>query len=125
MCNCWRRSSRGLLVGQRLHHGGPSPAWWLSTLWRSSVVRTACPLVQFCTLCLLSFVDLVCLSLSLFFGLIAGCVWYQQRKDDWEDEEENQFDTLDSVNKHEKKLEREVDFVVVKKRLDGVVSLVV
>ena len=52
-------------------------------------------------------------------------MWYQQRKDDWEDEEENQFDTLDSVNKHEKKLEREVDFVVVKKRLDGVVSLVV
>ena len=52
-------------------------------------------------------------------------MWYQQRKDDWEDEEENQFDTLDSVIKHEKKLEREVDFVVVKKRLDGVVSLVV
>ena len=46
------------------------------------------------------------------------------RKDGWEDDLV-QFDTLDSVNKHEKKLERAVDFVVVKKRLDGVVSLVV
>ena len=43
------------------------------------------------------------------------------RKDGWEDDLV-QFDTLDSVNKHEKKLEREVDFVIVKKWLDGLVA---